>query len=44
MIGGSLWAIHPAMTVGFAGVIVLTCGVWMARQQKIVPNNSKESA
>lgn len=34
LLGGALWAIHPAVTIGFVGVIVIACSVWLARKAK----------
>jgi len=34
LLGGSLWAIHPALTIGFAGFVILICSVWLARKAK----------
>ncbi len=33
LLGGSLWPIHPAMTIAFAGVVLLALAVWIHRNQ-----------
>ena len=31
LIFGALWVLHPAYAVGFIGLAVLACGVWLAK-------------